>query len=240
MNAKFCKDCHRQELPHPDEFKKNHVSSKNKPANCKRCHTWPELCSNCHHIDSSFTRPWIKVHGASVNKNGSADCLKCHGGDSGTDKSFCVKCHQGRKVVPASHRRAKFVRDYSSSKKAEHVQLFEKDAETCTFCHTGDAAELPNSKFCNGCHKLDDAAPGRLRGGWQGQRWRAPEAVPGEEDHQEGVCELPPTELLQRLPPRGCSWRQAVGAGTTRTWSRRTAPIRASTATRRPTARTAT
>ncbi len=153
MDAKFCKDCHRQELPHPDEFKKNHVSSKSKPANCKRCHTWPELCSNCHHVDSSFTAPWIRVHGRSVNKNGSTDCLTCHGGDSGTDTSFCVKCHQARKVVPASHRNAKFVRDYSS-KMAVHVQLYDKSAETCTFCHSGDPAKLPTTKFCNSCHKL--------------------------------------------------------------------------------------
>jgi hypothetical protein len=69
-----------------------------------------------------------------------------------------VKCHQSRKVVPASHRQKKFVRDYSSEN-AIHVQLFEKDAETCTFCHSGTAAELPNSKFCNSCHKLEMPHP---------------------------------------------------------------------------------
>ena len=153
IQAKFCKDCHRQELPHPDEFKKNHVSSKNNPANCKRCHTWRELCSNCHHIGSSFTVPWIKVHGSSVNKNGTESCLKCHGGDSGTDTSFCVKCHQSRKVKPASHRGRTFVRDYSS-KLAVHASEYEKNAQNCVLCHSGDPAKLPTSAFCNNCHKL--------------------------------------------------------------------------------------
>jgi hypothetical protein len=151
--AKFCKGCHRLEIPHAAEFKQNHVSSKNNQATCRNCHTWTELCSNCHHIDSSFSKSWITVHGGSVNKNGSDGCLKCHGGESGTDKSFCVDCHQDRDVVPASHRQDNFVRDLNA-KDAVHVQLFEKDAATCTFCHAGEAAELPNSKFCTGCHKL--------------------------------------------------------------------------------------
>jgi len=151
--APFCKGCHRLELPHPAEFKKNHVSSQSNRETCANCHTWPELCSNCHHVGSSFTESWITVHGGSVNTNGSADCLKCHGGDSGTDKKFCVDCHQSRNALPASHKAGKFVRDPSETK-AEHVQLFEKDANLCTYCHAGDAAQLPASGFCNGCHKV--------------------------------------------------------------------------------------
>jgi hypothetical protein len=151
--AGFCKSCHKLQIPHAAEFKKNHVSSKNNQGTCRNCHNWTELCSNCHHIDSSFTQSWITVHGGSVNKNGSDGCLKCHGGDSGTDKKFCVDCHQRRKVVPASHKPSNFVRD-RSSKSAVHVQLYEKDANLCTFCHTGDPAKLPTSKFCNDCHKL--------------------------------------------------------------------------------------
>ncbi|TLM98194.1 MAG: hypothetical protein FDZ75_02930 [Actinobacteria bacterium] len=153
-NAAFCKSCHKAEMPHADEFKKNHVGARKNSTPCRNCHTWKELCSNCHHIGSSFTKPWIQLHGASVNTNGTEGCLKCHGGESGTDKSFCVKCHQARKVVPASHKTAKFVRD-RSSKMAQHVQLYQKNGEVCTFCHTGEVAALPNSKFCNSCHKLE-------------------------------------------------------------------------------------
>jgi hypothetical protein len=56
-------------------------------------------------------------------------------------------------VVPASHKADKFVRD-RSSKPARHVELYSKDSSLCTFCHAGDAATLPSSKFCNNCHKL--------------------------------------------------------------------------------------
>ncbi len=148
VNASFCKGCHKLNLPHEAEFKTNHVSSKKNPQPCKQCHSWRELCSNCHHVGSSFSRPWIAVHGASTNKNGPAGCVeKCH------TKADCVKCHQQRVVIPASHKAGKFLRDFSA-KKAQHVQLYEKDGEICTYCHQGNAAELPNSKFCRGCHKL--------------------------------------------------------------------------------------
>jgi hypothetical protein len=153
VNAKFCKDCHKLEMPHPAQFKENHVSGKKNPGVCSNCHLFREVCSNCHHVGSSLTRPWIQVHGASTNNNGTAGCVEtCH------TKEDCVKCHTSRDVVPASHRRAKFVRDFSN-KDAIHVQLFGSDGETCTFCHAGQAAELPNSKFCKGCHKLEMPHP---------------------------------------------------------------------------------
>jgi len=147
-NAQFCKSCHVLEMPHPAEFKEFHSKSKADPKPCVKCHTWPELCSNCHHVGSSTKTSWIKLHGSSVNKNGSASCLeKCH------KKDFCVKCHQSRKVVPTSHKAKNFVRNYSTEK-AVHVAQYTANGETCTNCHTGEAAALPNSKFCNGCHKL--------------------------------------------------------------------------------------
>jgi hypothetical protein len=148
VNAKFCKSCHKLDLPHADEFKKQHVSSKKNTQVCSNCHQWRELCSNCHHVGSSFTKSWISVHGASTNKNGAASCVeKCH------KKSDCVQCHQRRDVVPASHKGRLFSRDFSA-KPATHVDLYKKDGEVCTYCHSGAAAELPNSKFCTGCHKV--------------------------------------------------------------------------------------
>ena len=113
------------------------------------CHQFKELCSNCHHVDSSLTTPWIQVHGASTNKNGAAGCVeKCH------QKTDCVDCHTSRNVVPASHKANGFVQNFSE-KKATHVQLYEKDGETCTYCHKGEVAGLPNAKFCTSCHKLE-------------------------------------------------------------------------------------
>lgn len=147
--AKFCESCHKVDLPHAAEFKTNHVSSKKNPKPCTQCHAWRELCSNCHHVGASLTKSWTTVHGPAVNKNGAGTCVeKCH------QKDDCVKCHTSRKVVPASHKPAKFVRD-RSSKDAIHTELFKKDANICTYCHAGEAAALPNSKFCKGCHKLE-------------------------------------------------------------------------------------
>jgi hypothetical protein len=148
-NAKFCKNCHGYEMPHPADFKKFHAKTGSKnPKSCQRCHTLRELCSNCHHIGSSTTKPWLNVHGSSVATNGTTSCFeKCH------QQKYCVDCHQKSKVVPASHKGKKFVRDMSTAK-AQHVQLYEKDASQCVLCHTGKAEELPSSKFCAGCHKL--------------------------------------------------------------------------------------
>ncbi len=152
-NAPFCKACHKQEMPHPAEFKTNHVSSKKNPKPCQNCHQFKEVCSNCHHVGSSTSTPWLKVHGGSVNKNGAGACVeKCH------TKDDCVKCHNARKVVPASHKGKKFVRDFSPTD-AQHVQLYTKDGEICTYCHKGDAATLPNAKFCTSCHKLEMPHP---------------------------------------------------------------------------------
>lgn len=147
--SKFCSGCHKVDIPHSEEFRTNHVSSKKNQKPCQQCHQWKELCSNCHHIGSSTNTTWIKVHGGSVNKNGAAGCIeKCHKRDD------CVKCHTSRKAVPDSHRAKNFTRN-PSSKPAGHTAQFEKDADSCTYCHAGDAATLPNSKFCKGCHKLE-------------------------------------------------------------------------------------
>lgn len=147
-NAKFCRSCHVVEVPHAAEFKTNHVSSKKNPAPCQNCHQFTELCSNCHHVGASTSTPWIAVHGESSNKNGATGCVeKCH------TKDFCVKCHNDRKVVPGSHKPNNFTQDFSA-KKAGHVELFTKDAELCTYCHAGEAANLTSSKFCQDCHKM--------------------------------------------------------------------------------------
>jgi hypothetical protein len=147
-NAKFCKSCHKLSMPHAADFKTNHVSSKKNPAPCTNCHRFKEICSNCHHIGASTSKPWIQVHGGSTNTNSAAGCIeKCH------TKNDCVSCHNRRQAIPASHRAKNFVRNFSA-KDANHVQLYTKDGEICTYCHKGEVAALPNSSFCTGCHKL--------------------------------------------------------------------------------------
>jgi hypothetical protein len=148
-NAAFCKSCHKLEVPHTEEFKKFHgATGRKNPAVCRNCHGYKEMCSNCHHLDSSNRVPWINRHGASVAKNGSAGCVeKCH------KKTACVACHQKRKVVPGSHRLPGFVKKVGAPL-GVHAAQFQKDGSVCTFCHLGEQDALPNSKFCKSCHKL--------------------------------------------------------------------------------------
>ncbi len=148
-NAKFCKSCHKLTVPHSDEFRKFHgATGRKNPSVCRNCHGFKEMCSNCHHVGASNRVPWIKRHGASVDKNGPETCVeKCH------KKNDCVKCHQRRDVVPGSHKRAGFVRKGGEAL-GTHAATYKKDGAICTFCHSGDQGNLPNSKFCKSCHKL--------------------------------------------------------------------------------------
>jgi len=150
ISSPFCKACHKVELPHTADFKKYHgTTGRKNPAVCRNCHSWPELCSNCHHVGSSTKQPWQKIHGASVAKNGATGCVeKCH------KQSDCTSCHTKKKVIPASHKSPTFVKAPGSNLGA-HAATFKKDGTICTYCHAGTTAELPNSKFCKSCHKLD-------------------------------------------------------------------------------------
>jgi len=154
INAPFCANCHKLVLPHPDEFKKFHADTGRKnPALCANCHIWPELCSNCHHVGASTTVPWLKVHGGQVEASGSAGCVKtCH---KATD---CQTCHTNSKVIPASHKTPTFLK-LPGKDLGLHAQLYQKDKTVCTYCHAGDAANLPNSSFCAGCHKTQMPHP---------------------------------------------------------------------------------
>jgi hypothetical protein len=149
LESKFCKGCHRLSLPHSEEFKKFHGQTGRKmPKTCANCHGFREPCSNCHHVGSSNTRPWIQVHGSAVDKNGPTTCIqKCH------KKSDCQNCHTSRKVMPASHKASTFLKRPGTAL-GQHAALYKKDSSICTYCHTGTESDLPNSKFCTGCHKL--------------------------------------------------------------------------------------
>jgi len=147
--AKFCVACHRITLPHSAEFKNFHGQTGRKaPGICRNCHNFKELCSDCHHVGSRNGTPWISLHGAAVDKNGADTCLeKCH------KKTDCQSCHTRRKVVPASHKSGLFVKRPGTAL-GYHAALFKKDSTICTFCHAGAQATLPNSTFCNKCHRL--------------------------------------------------------------------------------------
>jgi len=150
---KFCFGCHKLEVPHPQEFKQFHSKTgKAQPAVCANCHTYKELCSDCHHEGAVDGTPWQTVHGGVVNKSGAAVCFeKCHKQD------FCVACHTTKKVVPASHAPANWTRRTDLKTPALHPATWEKTPDNCTYCH-GVGTPTTN-KFCMGCHKLEMPHP---------------------------------------------------------------------------------
>jgi hypothetical protein len=153
-NAAFCSGCHGYEMPHPDEFKEFHSKTgRDDPAACQRCHQFEEICSNCHHTNSSTWKPWAQVHGGVVNEQGAEDCLEpCHG-----EKQFCVDCHTAENAVPASHRVNDWTRRAAVDTPAKHPAAYEGNAESCTYCH-GDGGPNDNA-FCSGCHGVEMPHP---------------------------------------------------------------------------------
>lgn len=147
-NASFCKACHKYEMPHPAEFKQFHAKTgRADKKQCAFCHTFPETCSNCHHVGSSVKVPWQSLHGASVMKNGGDSCFaKCH------TVSFCSACHTKLKVLPASHKGKGWTHRAALNTPAGHPAAYQANGAICGYCHgSGDAA---TNKFCMGCHKL--------------------------------------------------------------------------------------
>lgn len=145
----FCVGCHKLEVPHPQEFKQFHSKTgKEQPAVCANCHTYKELCSDCHHEGAVDGTPWINVHGGVVNKGGASPCFeKCH-----QDKAFCVNCHTSRTVVPASHKAQGWTKRAALSTPALHPAAYNSANDSCAYCH-GDGTPTEN-KFCAGCHVL--------------------------------------------------------------------------------------
>ncbi len=93
-NAKFCKSCHKLDMPHPiDENNKQkfpHKDQLNKGAykkvQCTNCHT-QYFCDSCHHEGASAKQPWRTYHPTVVKKNGAEPCFECHA------ETFCSYCH---------------------------------------------------------------------------------------------------------------------------------------------------
>lgn len=149
--AKFCADCHKIEIPHPETFKKNHVSGRKTKDVCANCHKAVELCSDCHHKGAVNGVPWQKQHAKTVAKDGAAGCLeKCH------EKKFCIDCHAKLKPVPASHRAADWTRRTRADKGAAHQLAYKKTPDSCDYCHGEGGVK---SAFCKNCHKLEMPHP---------------------------------------------------------------------------------
>jgi nitrate/TMAO reductase-like tetraheme cytochrome c subunit len=155
-NAKFCKGCHGMEMPHPDAFKKNHVSGRKTPQLCANCHTFKEVCSDCHHVDAVNGVPWQKQHPKAVAAKGTAPCFeKCH-----ENKQFCVDCHTKLKALPASHKASDWTRNLALGKSAKHSASYKAQPDSCEYCHGTGGTE---SKFCKNCHKLPMPHPANFK-----------------------------------------------------------------------------
>jgi len=144
----FCVGCHQLEMPHPADFKQFHAKTGSaNPKVCANCHTFKELCSNCHHVGSSPAVPWINQHPASISAKGTAGCFKtCH-----QDKPFCITCHQQNKALPDSHKAANWTHR-TDANGAAHWVAYNKQKDSCAYCH-GDGDANSNA-FCQGCHKV--------------------------------------------------------------------------------------
>ncbi len=154
--SKFCKGCHGMDMPHPDTFKKNHVSGSKTPKLCANCHTFKELCSDCHHKDAKNGVAWVKQHPKAISAGGAAQCFeKCH-----EDKQFCVSCHTKLKAVPASHNAKNWTRDLALKKAAGHSTAYKAQTDSCDYCHGTGGVE---AKFCKTCHVLPMPHPANFK-----------------------------------------------------------------------------
>jgi hypothetical protein len=147
VSATFCANCHGIEMPHPDQFKTNHVSGRNTPQLCGNCHQQKELCSDCHHKGAVNGTPWQSQHPVTVAADGAAPCFeKCH-----QDKQFCVDCHVNLKALPTSHKTADWTRRVALDQPAKHQVAYKAATDSCDYCH-GDGGV--QSAFCQNCHQL--------------------------------------------------------------------------------------
>jgi len=148
--SKFCKSCHVFEIPHPDEFRERHAKTgRDNAVACANCHTFPELCSNCHHAGASEKTPWANVHPQAIIDGGVEPCLACH------EKAYCVDCHTTLSAVPVSHKPGDWT--YRATEDgAKHPAAYDASADSCTYCH-GDGGAA--AKFCMSCHKVEMPHP---------------------------------------------------------------------------------
>ena len=198
------------------------------PQLCANCHTFKELCSDCHHKGAKNGVPWQKQHPVAVAAGGTAQCFeKCH-----EDKQFCVTCHTKLKVVPASHKVEGLDAERSRSARPRSTALrTRRQTDSCDYCH-GDGRR--GSEVLQGCHKLADAAP-RATSRTRTRPTSQPRSSPRRR------ARTATTQFFcDNCHHTGAVGDAAVAHVPPERRARRTAQSRASSATRRRSARTAT
>jgi len=151
-NSAFCKSCHVLDMPHAQDFKDFHAATgRSNPAVCSNCHTYVELCSDCHHEGAIDGQPWLRIHANTVNEQGGDGCFeKCH------EKPFCVDCHTAQAVLPTTHAAADWTRRTQIDAPAKHPTAYNELPENCTYCHGEGGVE---SAFCSNCHRIEMPHP---------------------------------------------------------------------------------
>ncbi len=146
-NSDFCRGCHVLDMPHPQEFKEFHAATGlQDSAVCSNCHTYVELCSDCHHEGAIDGQPWLMVHANTVNDAGGESCFGlCH------SREFCVDCHNTLTVIPTSHEAANFTNRVDVDAPADHPIVYNERPENCGYCHGEGGVE---AKFCQDCHGI--------------------------------------------------------------------------------------
>ena len=152
IGATFCSNCHQIEMPHPDQFRTNHVSGRNTPQICANCHRQQELCSTCHHKGAVEGTPWQRQHTVTVAADGAQPCFEsCH-----QDKQFCVDCHVNLKALPSSHGAGDWTRRVAVDQPAQHQVAYKAATDSCDYCHGEGGVK---AVFCQSCHQLEMPHP---------------------------------------------------------------------------------
>jgi hypothetical protein len=90
VEAAFCANCHKLEMPHPAGFDSAHKAdfeaNKYTKAVCTNCHT-QFMCDSCHHTGAVANQPWRTYHPNLVKKDGAEPCFECH------EPTYCSYCH---------------------------------------------------------------------------------------------------------------------------------------------------
>jgi len=147
----FCSNCHRLDMPHPDDWMKRlrtltitypdlfppvkpakmpqslHSIAANKNPVCANCHKQQE-CADCHKMDIPHPAGFVRTHGKRSKKNSTA-CLKCH------TPQNCMNCHETQMPHPKGWAKKHDVKGAS----------FERNS-FCMRCHT--------LNDCYQCHEI--------------------------------------------------------------------------------------
>lgn|GEM_PF-4536383 len=164
----ICQDCHKVEMPHPENYRKDHIPAITEVGvrTCFKCHqeeareeqvdgkppagSAPDnkaSCSVCHRREMPHTDNVLKEHSALAKSSGLQSCSYCHQTSPGQKDMAvaCADCHELEIPHP---------KDFKYRHK-ESVAL--KGQGVCNYCHSpmnpvNPGASWAKPGFCMNCH----------------------------------------------------------------------------------------